>query len=187
MCTGDSSSFKNYLQESRSRACVSSTGAACGGSLLPMGGGGKTTPPPYAHGVAPYFQLYGTGQVSCELSISWLRSGRKSDRVHDKNSLTAKPLGMNSAAMCTSRPPVRDVHAVRRRKQDASRNALARRASATMLKSLILLVHCVSHVSSTLGMRCVTVMRSSFSVKSDSVWFPGGSPAVALLGADNSA
>ena len=38
------------------------TGAACGGSLLPKGGG-KTTPPPYAHGVAPYFQLYGTGQV----------------------------------------------------------------------------------------------------------------------------
>ena len=40
---------------------ITSLGAACGGSLLPVGGG-KSTPPPYAHGVAPYFQLYGTGQ-----------------------------------------------------------------------------------------------------------------------------
>lgn len=41
--------------------CGRRVGAACGGSLLPTGGGGST-PPPYAHGVAPYFQLYGTGQ-----------------------------------------------------------------------------------------------------------------------------
>ena len=38
------------------------TGAACGGSLLPTQGPGRSKPPPYAHGVAPYFQLYGTGQ-----------------------------------------------------------------------------------------------------------------------------
>ncbi len=38
------------------------TGAACGGSLLPTAGPGASKPPPYAHGVAPYFQLYGTGQ-----------------------------------------------------------------------------------------------------------------------------
>eukprot|EP00960_Hanusia_phi_P045831 757448-Hanusia_phi.AAC.2 len=40
---------------------VCPAGAACGGSLLPAGGGGNG-PPPYAHGVAPYFKLYGTGQ-----------------------------------------------------------------------------------------------------------------------------
>lgn len=42
-------------------------GAACGGSLLPVGGGGSK-PPPYAHGVAPYFQLYGTGQFDGQSS-----------------------------------------------------------------------------------------------------------------------
>jgi hypothetical protein len=33
-----------------------------------MGGGGVGTPPPYAHGVAPYFQLYGTGQFDGQSS-----------------------------------------------------------------------------------------------------------------------
>ena len=53
----------------RTESCwlTNKSGAACGGSLLPAGGGGST-PPPYAHGVAPYFQLYGTGQFDGQSS-----------------------------------------------------------------------------------------------------------------------
>ena len=46
---------------------TSISGAGCGGTLLPMGGGGSK-PPPYAHGVAPYFKLYGTGQFDGQAS-----------------------------------------------------------------------------------------------------------------------
>jgi len=43
-------------------------GAACGGSFLPVAGSGGGAPPPYAHGVAPYFKLYGTGQFDGQAS-----------------------------------------------------------------------------------------------------------------------
>ena len=36
-------------------------GEQCGSTLLPTKSGGQG-PPPYAHGVASYFGLYGTGQ-----------------------------------------------------------------------------------------------------------------------------